>query len=507
MSDAPLYLEPRLTSGPAALLRSGPFLHGLVEALGSPLNVVLPEELERNAEAFFEVLRRHRLPGRIWFAHKATGSSALVRHAAATGVDLDAASVEELQHALGAGFTGDRIMVTGPKDPAFLWLAARCGATLNADGPGELAEAARLVRSHGLPRLRVVLRLSEFGAAGPRTLSRPTRFGTLERHLARLLDLLDTLRDALEPVGVGYHLDTTSADEKAVALEGCIRAVDELRLRGFQPRAIDVGGGFGISYLAHAAQWEGWTTALTESVLGRRGPLAWGGYGYGLRVENGVLKGAPALYPAYRPTAGAAYLDELLSLPAPGLGRPLGTLLLESLCDLYAEPGRALVDQCGLTLGRVMEVRDDAGGPPRVRLALNAGDVGLEEHGVLVDPVLVPRDGSPPSADPAVGPVGVHLMGSLCLEADLITRRTVFLPRLPRPGDLLAFPNTAGYCMDFTATRAQRQPVARKVAVRAAAAGAGAGAGAGTGTDAGGEGGAWRWCLDEQYWPVTETGG
>ncbi|MEU3774917.1 Y4yA family PLP-dependent enzyme [Streptomyces sp. NPDC032472] len=508
MSDAPLYLEPRLTTGPASLLRSGPFLHGLVEALGSPLGVVLPSETEHNTAGFEAVLRRHHLSGRIFFAHKATGSSALVRHLAAhTGSGLDAASLQELQHALGAGFTPDRIMATGPKDPAFLWLAARTGATVNADGPGELERAARLVRSYGLPRLRVLLRLSGFETTGPRTLSRSSRFGTAVKALGPLLDLLDTLRDAVEPVGVGYHLDTTSTDEKATALEGCLRAVEELRLRGFTPRAVDVGGGFGVSYLAHAAQWERYTTALTEAALGRRAPLTWGGHGYGLRVEHGTLRGALALYPAYRPAAGPAYLDELLSRPAPALGRPLGTLLLESLCDLYAEPGRALVDQCGLTLGRVLEVRTDAEGPPRVRLALNAGDVGLEDHGVLVDPVLVGRDdvSADASADASAdtsgggngsaagdrGTVGVHLMGSLCLEADLITRRTVFLPRLPRPGDLLAFPNTAGYCMDFTATRAQRQPPARKVAVRAARE----------------EGGAWRWCLDEEYWPVTETGG
>ncbi|GAA1558275.1 Y4yA family PLP-dependent enzyme [Streptomyces globosus] len=490
MSDAPLYLQPRLTAGPASLLRAGPFLHGLVDGLGSPLAVVLPEEIGRNVAQFAAVLRRHRLGGRIYFAHKATGSSALVRHLAATSACLDAASQEELQHALGAGFTGGRLMATGPKDPAFLWLAARTGATLNADGPGELEQAARLVRAHGLPRLDVVLRLSGFEAAGARTLSRRSRFGTPAGALGPLLDLLEKHRDALEPVGVGYHLDTTSTDEKATALEGCIRAVDELRSRGFRPRAIDVGGGYGVSYLAHAAQWERYTTALTEAALGRRAPLAWGGYGYGLRVENGTLKGSLALYPAHRPAAGPAYLDELLSRPAPTLGRPLGTLLLESLCDVYAEPGRALADQCGLTLGRVLEVRTDTGGPPWVRLALNAGDVGLEDHGVLVDPVLVPRRDEPPRADGSggSGAVGVHLMGNLCLEADLITRRTVFLPRLPAPGDLLAFPNTAGYCMDFTATRAQRQPTARKVAVRE-------------------EEGVWRWCLDEQYWPVTEAGG
>jgi diaminopimelate decarboxylase len=74
-------------------------------------------------------------------------------------------------------------------------------------------------------------------------------------------------------------------------------------------------------------------------------------------------------------------------------------------------------------------------------------------------------------------------MGNLCLEADLITRRTVFLPRLPASGDLLAFPNTAGYCMDFTATRAQQQPAARKAAVWQ-------------------DGTTWLWCLDEEYWPI-----
>ncbi|GAA1643864.1 hypothetical protein [Actinoplanes couchii] len=36
-------------------------------------------------------------------------------------------------------------------------------------------------------------------------------------------------------------------------------------------------------------------------------------------------------------------------------------------------------------------------------------------------------------------PAGVHLAGDLCLEADLITRRKVVLPRGPCPGDLLVF--------------------------------------------------------------------
>ncbi len=70
----------------------------------------------------------------------------------------------------------------------------------------------------------------------------------------------------------------------------------------------------------------------------------------------------------------------------------------------------------------------------------------------------------------------------------MVTRRTVFLPRLPEPGDLLAFANTAGYAMDFHAGRCTtpaRRPQGGRLAGRRP----------------------WRWSLDEQYWPTTPSEG
>ncbi|MFG3256781.1 Y4yA family PLP-dependent enzyme [Streptomyces sp. NPDC048172] len=504
----PLYLEPMLAPRLASLLRSGPFLHGLVRGLGSPLNLVLPEQIADNLARFHAVQRRHRLGGQVHFAHKASRSHALVRRLAATDAGIDVASVGEAQHALGAGFAPGRILATGPKNPAFLWLAARSGATVHLDGAAELDQLAALVRRYGLPRVRVLLRLSAFSpapaappSAGPasgggvRQLSRRSRFGTPVAELDALLKTVERHADAVELTGVGYHLDTTSLAEKALALEGCVLALNECRGRGMAPRVIDIGGGFGVNYLAHAAQWERWTTELTQAVLGRREPLTWRRHGYGLRNEGGTLRGALALYPAHRPVAAEHYLDALLSHPAPTLGRPLAALLLENLYDLCTEPGRALADQCGATLARVLEVRRTEDGEPLVRLEANADDIGLEEHGVHVDPVLVPR-----GKDSGSGPVGVHLAGNLCLEADLITRRKVFLPRPPRPGDLLAFANTAGYCMDFSADEAQQQPVARKVAVWQEQQDQEQEPEPGHPQD----GEAWRWSLDEEYWPVAE---
>ncbi|WP_280664561.1 MULTISPECIES: Y4yA family PLP-dependent enzyme [unclassified Kitasatospora] len=489
LPDEPLYLEPRLEPLLRSALDSTGLLHTLVDALGSPLNVVLPEQLAENVARFRAVHRRHHLSGEIYFAHKANRSSALVRQLAATDAGIDVASAAELQHALGAGFTGPRIMATGPKNPEFLWLAARVGATVNLDSQAELEQLSALVRKQGLPRVPVLLRLSGFRSPGTAVLSRPSRFGTDLAESAALLDAVERHQDAIELTGAAYHLDTVGLPEKAVALEACVRVLDECRRRGLRPAAVDIGGGFGVNYLASQAQWERYTTELSESVLGRRPALTWQRHGYGLRAESGRLRGALSLYPAHRAVAADGYLDELLSLDAPSLGRPLATLLLENLYDLHIEPGRALVDQCGAVLAKVVEVRRTPAGEPLVRLDLNAADVGLEQHGVLMDPLLVPRQAPAhaPAPTGAGGAVGVYLVGNLCLESDLITRRQVFLPELPRAGDLLAFANTAGYCMDFTANRAMRQPIARTAALYR-------------------ESGSWRWRLDDQYWPVHALG-
>jgi diaminopimelate decarboxylase len=152
-----------------------------------------------------------------------------------------------------------------------------------------------------------------------------------------------------------------------------------------------------------------------------------------------------------------------------------GVLVL--LCDLDIEPGRAMLDQCGLALARVAEVTI-RGGQRMVRVEANRDDIGFEAGGVLVDSVVIARD-----PRRVAGPCGVYLVGNLCLEHDFLTRRLVALRQTPAPGDLLAFVNTAGYVADFAAQHALRQPVATTVAVTTAA------------------DGSWRWCHDDQFWP------
>jgi diaminopimelate decarboxylase len=86
----------------------------------------------------------------------------------------------------------------------------------------------------------------------------------------------------------------------------------------------------------------------------------------------------------------------------------------------------------------------------------------------MLDPVIIYRS-APRGRD--AQPTGVFFVGNLCLERDMIFSHLTFLDRLPGPGDIVAFVNTAGYQMDLSASGAlmQRQP--GKAVVRGSGAG------------------------------------
>ncbi len=114
-------------------------------------------------------------------------------------------------------------------------------------------------------------------ADGTRLLSRRSRFGTPVRDTAALLSALERNADTAEFVGAAHHIDSTGVEETARALEQCVLPIDEFRARGLTPRPLDIGGGFGVCNVAESEEWERWTSALTEAVLGVRSPLTWRG--------------------------------------------------------------------------------------------------------------------------------------------------------------------------------------------------------------------------------------
>jgi len=127
------------------------------------------------------------------------------------------------------------------------------------------------------------------------------------------------------------------------------------------------------------------------------------------------------------------------------------------MIELWLEPGKSLVDHAGLTLASVEFVKEAPDGSVLVNLDISRDKICPADQEVMLDPVLIYR--SPPRGG-AGHRAGVFFAGNLCLERDMICTHPTFIDRIPEPGDIVAFINTAGYQMDLSASAAlmQRQP-------------------------------------------------
>ena len=439
---------PLVEATTAALLADPAALDELTGAYGSPVNVVFPDVFAANADAFRQVLTGRGLDHRICFAHKANQARTFAAAALRGGIDIDVASAGELASALAAGFPPERIEATGPKGEAMLRrLLPYAGLTVNVDNLWELEKIAELAAG----RVPVLLRMS-----GGRRVS---RFGIAPAGFPEAFELIRKHHDRLDLRGVSFHLDTGDLAEKTAAVAAALELIETAYGHGLAPRVLNIGGGYRQAYLADPATFDAYVQELKQSLLGHGPPMAWGGYTFGYRIDrDGVLRGTPVFHRYTGAVSGPDMLAELLDTPLGG-GRTVAETLRENLIELWIEPGKALVDHAGLTVASVEFTKAAADGSPLVNLDLSRDTVTPADQEVLLDPVVVYRGG-----DYDDTPCGVYLAGNLCLERDMISNHLVRLPRLPVPGDLVVFVNTAAYQMDLSATEALMHPRPPKVA-------------------------------------------
>ena len=441
----------------------------LLARWGSPLNLVFPEIFRANLASFRRVLDGSGLAYRIHYAHKANQARAFVRAALDAGIGIDVASPGELASARDAGFPASRIEATGPKGRSFLGQLAEQRVTVNVDNLWELSELIRLARERGW-RVPVLVRLCGFGA---RAAARLSRFGVPAAHYPAVVDLLRAGSDAVDFLGLSFHLDTSEVGEKIQAADDCLRLFEQACAAGLAPRVLDVGGGFRQAFVEDAAAFDEYVQAMKDGLTGRGRPLTWDGNTLGYRFEDGRVQGVPVFHKYANRVTGEESLSQLLDATLPGQGgRRTAQVLRENMIELWLEPGKSLVDQAGVTLASVEFTKEAADGSQLVNLDLSRDKICPAGQEVMLDPVLIYRSAPDPGPggpnDPAVRPGqrrGVFLGGNLCLERDMISNHLMFVERLPGPGDIVAFVNTAAYQMDLSASEALMQRRAAKVAV------------------------------------------
>ncbi|WP_336161788.1 alanine racemase [Amycolatopsis sp. VC5-11] len=400
----------------------------ITRAVGGPFHVLHPPRFADNLAAFTDALVAAGVSGQVYFGKKANRSACWAPECANAGAGVDVASVPELVAALAGGVRGEDVMVTGAaKSGDLVWLAARHRSLVAVDALDELDRVLAIGRS--AEPVRILLRLVPDTAPG-------SRFGLTPDEVTAALHRCADAGSAVRMEGFSFHLGgyevAPRARMAAAALAQCLRA----REFGLPAAAVSIGGGFAASYL-EPADWTRFTEEYRPS---------W--------FHNGQT--FTHFYPYHQSPTGAEMLAEVLASPASG-GETIAAEFARTGTELLLEPGRALLDQAGFTVFPVQGFKE-RGGYGIVTVAGLSMSVSEQWKGseFLPDPVLWPADGP---GEPVAACVG----GSSCLEYDMLSWRKIPFPRPPAHGDLLVYPNTAGYQMDKNETRFHGLPLPARV--------------------------------------------
>ncbi|MEU3891948.1 Y4yA family PLP-dependent enzyme [Streptomyces sp. NPDC029041] len=418
----PAHPDPQLD----AILGSG-LPHELSYALDGPFHLLMPDRFDANAAAFKQALTEAGVEGRVYYAKKANKASAWMDRCALSGTGVDVASAGELRDALGHGVRGENVVITGPaKAEGLLRVAVLQGCLIAVDALDELERVIAQAQATTRPA-RVLLR--RLPPAQPHS-----RFGLDDQELTSALARCAEAGERIVMEGFSFHLsgyDTRArADLAGELVDLCLKA----RVLGLHADRISIGGGFAVDYTA-AEHW--------EHFLSEQRPDDY---------HAGKSFAVSDFYPYHSPVAGPDALRAILTT------NDLAGRLREAGVMLLLEPGRALLDRAGCTVFRVQGVKDR---PGYGIVTVDGSSLSLSEQWFnseyLPDPVLLPAH--EPQGEPYAACVG----GATCLESDMVTWRKVRFPARPAVGDLIVYPNTAGYQMDSNESPFHELPLPPKV--------------------------------------------
>ncbi|MEU3046312.1 alanine racemase [Streptomyces sp. NPDC006984] len=411
-------------------------LADLLDGLGSPLHVVLPDVFEENVGRLRQAFADAGADADILYAKKANKADCYVGSAAALGVGVDVASAPELVKALAGGVPGHRIGLSGPeKGDALHSLAVQHGCLVAVDSLSELrrlAATARLARGQA----RVLLRSRTAGQPG-------SRFGMSAAERGTAVALCAERADHISLRGFSFHLNGYASAERANAADEMIEyCLDARRQGATDAELVDIGGGLPVRYVEPRL----WNEFLAQNDA----------------THYHAAKSFTDFYPYGGQCADQA-VRAIMAHPVGG-GESLAVKARRHGIRFVVEPGRALLDQAGFTLFRVQQVDDRRESDGYAVVTVDGSSFSLSEQwfnsDYLPDPLLMSAQ---PVGD-ALFPACVA--GSTCLESDMVTWRKIGFPRPVRRGDHLVYLNTAGYQMDSNESPFHDAPLPSKVVLR-----------------------------------------
>lgn len=451
------YLSPKVSHWMNRVLVNKKTLKTLIKKFGSPININNPEMFADNASLFKRILLKSNIPYKIFFARKPNKCVAYVKEAKKLNIGVDTASFNELKQTVGLGLPSESIVLTAAiKDEKTLELAVKNDVLVIADNYDELFLTNKIAQKYG-KRQKVGIRISGFIIDNAKLYS---RFGFDIDGLENLFKKFEEgVFSNLVFSGFHFHLNGYSVKERAEALLYLIKIAKNLKKLNILTKFIDIGGGFPVCYLKSETEWRSFEKELKLAVLGKREPITFLNNGLGLANFNGKLKGKENYYPYFCKNYKQKFLEEIFFYKK--ANKSILQILAGSGIELRLEPGRSLLDQCGITLARVAFCKRDQNADWLIGLEMNMTQLMSSSEDFLVDPVVVNFN---PQKN--TGQVSGYFVGAYCLERDVILKRKITLKKLPKIGDLVCFINTAGYMMHFFESRSHQFDLAKNLIIK-----------------------------------------
>jgi len=352
----------------------GCLLSEVAERFGTPAYVFDEQALIDRAGEYLAAMTGRHPRSRVCFAVKAYPSVAMIRVLVDAGLGCDVVGAGELRFALAGGADPATIVMHGnAKSDEDIQAALDAGiGYIVVDGFDDIDRIERLARRPAPVLLRVSPGVESATHAALATGGKRSKFGVPVEQVPAAVARMRAV-PAIDLRGLHAHIGS-----QILAVDQFEAAVDALAsLERFE--VYDLGGGLGVRYEPQDV--------------------------------------APSV---------DDYAERLVGAAHEHLGEDI---------ELLVEPGRSMVARAGLTLYRVVTVKQ-AG---RLHVAVDGGMGDNLEHslyGQRFSPLVVGRwDAEPVVAD---------LVGRHCESGDVITPDVALAD--PRIGDLIVVPVTGAYC-------------------------------------------------------------
>lgn len=442
------------------LIRDRALLCRLLETNGSPIHLHHAGPFAENVTLFEKVFEQHHITGAIYYARKANPCTLFVNTSQQLGIGIDTASYLELKQCLEMGCDSHKLVVTAAiKNEQLVRLALKHDVLMMLDNEDECKFVNEMAGRLGKVA-EVGIRISGFQHNGEKIYS---RFGfDTDRVASFIISKLGkgTTYEKLRYKGFHFHLHGYSTHQRSEALIRSIELADELLVKSIPTAFIDMGGGILINYLSSAVQWKMFWSELKKAIRGERTAITFNNDGLGYQMIHAQLHGNPDVYPFYNELPKELFLDEVLSY-SDIKGTKVASMLKERGIELRIQPGRSLLDQSGCTFANVIHRKKDSRGDWLVGLQMNRSQLSSASADFLLDPIFICKSDQNAKKRPFTG----FLTGGYCLETDILLKRKLLMPNGISAGDVVCFPNTAGYMMHFNESRSHLFEFARNLVI------------------------------------------